>query len=286
MARNTRFFLGRSQARERDADDAEFAAYDNEPSNEPERRSAPDYAMPLFLSEDAGRTRRQVFPTSWAWNWKGVASRPRVIKAGIVAAAAAVIAFGAVYSEASFDLFATVKASLFGTSTDQSAVAETSTQDAVAAAVQSTPNTSSPFTQSTVGVRTTSSIARGAPTRDDIASALRTARQGPPDLTQSPGASPPARSLNPDAIAVLVKRGKALISLGDIAAARLLLERAADAQDAGAALLLAQTYDPAVIGKADVRTITPDPTIARGWYQRAAALGSPDAKQRLTQMQN
>jgi hypothetical protein len=41
-------------------------------------------------------------------------------------------------------------------------------------------------------------------------------------------------------------RAKSLLALGDIAAVRLLLERAANAQDATAAFLLAQTYDPAV----------------------------------------
>ena len=45
----------------------------------------------------------------------------------------------------------------------------------------------------------------------------------------------------------MLKRAKDSIAIGDIAAARLLLARAADAQDASAALLLAQTYDPVVL---------------------------------------
>ena len=83
-----------------------------------------------------------------------------------------------------------------------------------------------------------------------------------------------------------MKRAKGLIAIGDIASARLLLERAADAQEASAALLLAQTYDPAVLGAQDMRSITPDPATARDWYQKAAQLGSSDATQRLAQMQN
>ena len=59
-----------------------------------------------------------------------------------------------------------------------------------------------------------------------------------------------ARRLDPDELATLLKRAKSLIAIGDIAPARLLLERAADAQEASAALLLAQTYDPAVLGNA------------------------------------
>ena len=64
-----------------------------------------------------------------------------------------------------------------------------------------------------------------------------------------------------------------------------MLERAADAQEPSAALLLAQTYDPEVLGTPDMRNITPDPRRAR-WYQRAAQLGSADAQRRLSQMQN
>ena len=77
-------------------------------------------------------------------------------------------------------------------------------------------------------------------------------------------------------------RAKGLLATGDIAPARLLLERAAEAQEASAALMLAQTYDPAVLGTQDTRNITTDPALARNWYQRAAQLGSPDAQRRLS----
>ena len=77
-----------------------------------------------------------------------------------------------------------------------------------------------------------------------------------------------------------------LLAIGDIISARLLLERAADAQEADAALMLAGTYDPQVLGARDMRSITPDPATARLWYQKAAELGSPDAKRRLSQIQN
>jgi TPR repeat protein len=50
-------------------------------------------------------------------------------------------------------------------------------------------------------------------------------------------------------------------------------------------LLLAQTYDPAVLGTRDLRSITPDPAMARAWYQKAARFGSLDAQQRLADMQ-
>ena len=96
----------------------------------------------------------------------------------------------------------------------------------------------------------------------------------------------PARRIDPDELAVLLKRAKSLLAIGDITSARLLLERAADAQEAEAALMLAGTYDPQVLGSQDLRSVTPDPAAARVWYQKAAQLGSADAKRRLGQLQN
>ena len=97
-------------------------------------------------------------------------------------------------------------------------------------------------------------------------------------------AAAPSKTL--DAETTLMTRAKSLLTLGDIAAARLLLERAANAQDATAAFLLAQTYDPAVLGVRDTRSITPDPVMARDWYRKAASFGSAAAQQRLTQFQD
>jgi hypothetical protein len=96
----------------------------------------------------------------------------------------------------------------------------------------------------------------------------------------------PARRIDPDELAALLKRAKSLLSIGDITSARLLLERAADAQEADAALMLAGTYDPQVLGSQDLRSVAPDPAEARVWYQKAADLGSADAKRRLGQLQN
>ncbi|HVD84730.1 MAG TPA: hypothetical protein VNC42_10930 [Bradyrhizobium sp.] len=153
---------------------------------------------------------------------------------------------------------------------------------------------SAPASQ-TPGVRSVTTVAV-APTREEITTAYQSALQGrapaaaapaaaAPIAAAPPVAAPPPRKLDPDELAALMKRAKGLIAIGDIAPARLLLERAADAQEASAALLLAQTYDPAVLGAQDTRSITPDPAAARTWYQKAAQLGSPDATQRLAQMQ-
>ncbi|WP_247332316.1 hypothetical protein [Bradyrhizobium sp. 147] len=128
------------------------------------------------------------------------------------------------------------------------------------------------------------------PSREEIATAYQTALQAQTPVPQPAAAPhappPPASTLDADTLAGLMTRAKSLLGIGDIVAARLLLERAANAQDAAAAFLLAQTYDPAVLGTSDARRIAADATAARDWYQKAAALGSAEARQRLAQLQN
>ena len=124
-------------------------------------------------------------------------------------------------------------------------------------------------------------------TRADIVSAYHTALQSQaPAARAGNEAAAPSQTLDDETLAALMTRAKSLLALGDIAAARLLLERAANTQDASAAFLLAQTYDPAVLGVRDTRSITADPVMARDWYRKAASFGSADAQQRLTQFQN
>jgi hypothetical protein len=91
----------------------------------------------------------------------------------------------------------------------------------------------------------------------------------------------PPRKLDPEEIASLRQRGEALFANGDIAAARLMLMRAAEAADARAALLLATTYDPMALGDGGIRASFANPAMARTWYERAKAFGSPDAPRRL-----
>ena len=87
--------------------------------------------------------------------------------------------------------------------------------------------------------------------------------------------------LDPDEIATLLKRGDGLIASGDLAAARLVLQRAAEAGDARAALTLAGTYDPIVLEKLAVHGFAPNIAMAREWYEKAKQLGSADAPRRL-----
>ena len=111
--------------------------------------------------------------------------------------------------------------------------------------------------------------APSTPSREAIATAYQTALQAQaPTPAPAPVAAPPAplrpptlKTLDADTLAGLMTRAKSLLRIGDIVAARLLLERAANAQDATAAFLLAQTYDPAVLGTSDTRSITADATV-------------------------
>lgn len=90
-----------------------------------------------------------------------------------------------------------------------------------------------------------------------------------------------ALQLDSDEIATLVKRGQDFIANGDLAAARLLLRRAAESGSAEAALTLGTTYDPVMLQRLGAIGTSPDPAQARHWYQRAAELGSTAASQQL-----
>jgi len=79
----------------------------------------------------------------------------------------------------------------------------------------------------------------------------------------------------------LIKKGDELLEQGDVAGARLLYERAADAGLAQAAMALAGTYDAAELARLKARGISPDARAARRWYERARELGAGEAEERL-----
>jgi TPR repeat protein len=120
----------------------------------------------------------------------------------------------------------------------------------------------------------------------DVATNLLWAFDYPlPNRDQIVAADPSApalqRQLDGEQIILLLKRGKDLIATGDLAAARLVLQRAADANHAEAALALGATYDPFVLRELKVYGFTPDAAMARVWYEKAIELGSPAAPRRL-----
>ena len=79
----------------------------------------------------------------------------------------------------------------------------------------------------------------------------------------------------------LVARGDQLLATGDIISARLYYERAANAGNGHAALLMGETFDPEFLTHAGVRGVRGDAEIAATWYRRARDLGDPDAVRRF-----
>jgi hypothetical protein len=92
---------------------------------------------------------------------------------------------------------------------------------------------------------------------------------------------PVQRQLNRDELTMLIQHGKDFIANGDVVAARVLLQRAAESNDAEAALALAATYDPLVLRELKVYGIAADVAMARTWYEKAEQLGSAEAPRRL-----
>ena len=93
------------------------------------------------------------------------------------------------------------------------------------------------------------------------------------------------RQHDADEIALMMKSGAELMANGDISAARLMYQRAAEAGDATAALALAETYDPLVLRRVNPKGgITPDVALAQTWYQKAKNLGSAVALERLERL--
>jgi hypothetical protein len=101
-----------------------------------------------------------------------------------------------------------------------------------------------------------------------------------------PAPKPVPQAPDPEMIALLVQLGEQLVEAGDFATARTLFQRAAEADDAAAATALGATYDPAVLASVRAIGIAPDVVKARFWYEKAAQLGSSDARRRLELMAN
>jgi len=112
------------------------------------------------------------------------------------------------------------------------------------------------------------------------------------DAAQRPAPLPPSVAPRPSVaaedaseIASKMKLGVALMTYGEVAAARLMFQRAAEAGDGAGAFALAETYDPLVLGGLRLRErIMPDAALARTWYERARDLGSPEARDRISRL--
>ena len=84
----------------------------------------------------------------------------------------------------------------------------------------------------------------------------------------------------------LVTNGDRHLEQGNIGAARMFFQRAAEAGLATGALKMAATYDPAELERLHIKVqgAIPDRAEARKWYERARTLGAPEAEERLARI--
>ncbi len=111
-----------------------------------------------------------------------------------------------------------------------------------------------------------------------------TAARGSEPAVRQKASQPPPMSEEQQRALPFINRGNEQLGQGNIAAARLFYQRAAEAGLAQGALALAATYDPAELERIGARFVQPDPQAARKWYERARQLGAPEAEERLKQL--
>jgi len=280
----------------------------------------PHEPVPLFLSNYEEEAHQALSEYTFA---SGSRKKPRagriVTGVVVVSAIAAVLALFSIDSTRAVIFNASLGGGGGGGSPPAAQLAAAVPEPAQPQRIAAPPLAAEPTGAEVAAARRTppNAVASASPTRDEIAAAYQSALKGKvavpepvareasrevaavtpaaPVVATAPAVrepvpvtreAAPSRRIDPDELAVLLKRAKGLLAIGDITSARLLLERAADAQEAEAALMLAGTYDPQVLGSQDLRSVTPDPAAARVWYQKAAQLGSADAQRRLGQLQN
>jgi TPR repeat protein len=135
-------------------------------------------------------------------------------------------------------------------------------------------------------------ISASAPTAPSapVASLPVTSKDETMLATRSEAQAAPVRPsvyrLNPGDVELLIKQGEQFMAVGDLATARVVLQRAAETGNAGAALATGATYDPLVIKEIGAMGVTADPDKARSWYEKAQELGSPEAPRRLENLAN
>jgi hypothetical protein len=90
-----------------------------------------------------------------------------------------------------------------------------------------------------------------------------------------PTAGPQLPSLD---TAALVAQGDQFLSKSDVASARQLYQRAAEAGDGSGALRMGMTFDPVFLARWRLRGLRGDRAQAFDWYRRASALGNAEAE--------
>jgi hypothetical protein len=253
------------------------------------RKAAPtdsdaEESVPLFLSDRNGEP-DPIEYISPSQKMGGYSISSRILS--IVIAVAAIAVLFALFSSDTARGILDVKASIAAVLPPPSAAVQSDPSQPTQRERERQPNKLSlplvPENQ-TVGLPD-ATMAAPAPTPEEMKTAYRSALQsGAPQAASGAefmSAGDAVRHLDPNEAASSIRRGIALIASGDLAAARLVLRRPAEAGDAHAAMALAETYDPAILKKLDVHGVVPDVAIARGWYEKAKKFGATEAIQRL-----
>jgi TPR repeat protein len=106
----------------------------------------------------------------------------------------------------------------------------------------------------------------------------------PPRAETPPAPVAPAPTISAEENRRLLAKAASMIQQGDIASARLVLDRLTRFGDARAAFALAETFDPKMLAQWNVRGIRPDPTRAKTYYTQAARAGIGEARDRLSEL--
>jgi hypothetical protein len=133
---------------------------------------------------------------------------------------------------------------------------------------------------------------RRTPAPPSDASMLRPATriEASPGAAEPHGPAPPAVAAPPMAprdlerAQRLMEKGNQELEGGNVSAARLFYEYAADVGLADAAMALAATFDASELAKLNVRGIAPNAKEAQRWYERARQLGAAEADQRVRRL--
>jgi hypothetical protein len=251
------------------------------PSRATRMDSDPEESVPLFLSDRDGEPDPSEYVTPLR-NTRGYSIASRLFSMSIAVGGVAIL-FALFSSEATrgiLDIKASIAAVLPAPS---AAVQYDQSQPAAQGQLSRSSQPLAPENEA-VGLRDTTTTT-APPTPEEVKAALQSALQG--GAPQSAGdnersiAADAVRHLDPNEIASSIKRANALIASGDIAAARLVLQRPAEAGDAHAAMTLAETYDPAILKKLSVHGVMSNVALARSWYEKAKKSGATEATQRL-----
>ena len=110
-------------------------------------------------------------------------------------------------------------------------------------------------------------------------------RAAPATRSLSLAAAVPGAPRASEAARRLCAQGLVALAAGDIAGARLYLERAAEAGDARALLVLGETYDPATLARMGALGVKGEAVKARDYYAKALAAGMGAARERIAALE-